>query len=130
MAQVAVDIVLLPDEAMTNRAIEINRQLITSGRPELVLSREDHLPHISLAMGCIDEAEMPSIRKRLEDVARQTTVKALQIVGVTSSVNSRGETTCLLEVERTEGASDAPRAGHEGNGALLPLRRERDHDLR
>ena len=29
MGRIAVDVVLLPDEAMTNRAIELNRRLVT-----------------------------------------------------------------------------------------------------
>ncbi len=66
-----------------------------------MLSKEDHLPHISLAMGCIDETDVKAIRKRLEDLARKTTVRQLKVVGVIGSVNSRGETTSLLEVERT-----------------------------
>jgi mannose-6-phosphate isomerase-like protein (cupin superfamily)/2'-5' RNA ligase len=99
--RLAVDVVLLPDEAMTNRAIEINWRLVTNGRSEIVLSREDRLPHISLAMGCIDEADVKALRKRLEDLARKTTVRQLNVVGVLSSTNSRGETTSLLEVERT-----------------------------
>jgi len=101
MGRIAVDVALLPDEAMTDRAIEINRRLITSGRPEIVLGRENHLPHISLAMGCLDETEVQTIRKRLEDIARTTPVKTLQVVGVIGSINSRGEITSLLEVERT-----------------------------
>jgi mannose-6-phosphate isomerase-like protein (cupin superfamily)/2'-5' RNA ligase len=98
----AVDVVLLPDEAMTSRAIEIKRQLITSGRPEIVLSEASCLPHVSLAMGCIDEADVKAIRERLEDLARKTTVRQLEAVGVISSLNSRDETTSVLEVERTE----------------------------
>jgi 2'-5' RNA ligase len=102
MGQIAVDIVLLPDEAMTNQAIEINRRLVTDRPQEIVLSREDHLPHISLAMGCIDEGDVPHIQQRLEDIARQASVSRLRIVGITSSTNARGETTSLLDVEKTE----------------------------
>ena len=101
MGQVAVDVVLLPDEAMTNRVIKINRQLISSNRPEIVLNRKDCLPHISLAMGCIDEADAAAIQKRLESLARKTCVRQLRVVGVIASVNSRGETTSLLDVDRT-----------------------------
>ncbi len=101
MGQIAVDIVLLPDEAMTNRAIEINRRLITSNRPEIVLNHKDCLPHIALAMGCIDETNVTVIRQRLESLARRTSVRQLGAVGVVASVNSRGETTCLLDVEET-----------------------------
>jgi len=92
----------LPDEAMTSQAIEINRRLITSNRPEIVLSRNDCLPHISLAMGCIDEADVTALQKRLESLARKSSVRQLRIVGVVASVNSRGETTSLLDVDRTE----------------------------
>jgi 2'-5' RNA ligase len=101
MGQIAVDVVLLPDEAMTSRAIEINRKLISSNRPEMVLNRKDCLPHISLAMGCIEEADVAAIRKRLESVARKTCVRELRVVGVIASVNSRGETISLLDVDRT-----------------------------
>ena len=76
--QIAVDVVLLPDEAMTSRAIEINRRLITSDPPEIVLNRKDCLPHISLAMGCIDEADVTAIQERLETLARETSVRRLR----------------------------------------------------
>lgn len=102
MAPMAVDVVLLPDEAMTSRAIEINRQLATKGRPQIVLNRTDCLPHISLAMGGIEEADAAAIRERLESLARKTPVRELRIVGVVASANARGETTCLLEIDRTE----------------------------
>jgi 2'-5' RNA ligase len=102
MSRLAVDVVLLPDDAMTQRAIEINRRLITNGPQGIVLSRDDHLPHISLAMGCIEQEDVSTIRQRLEDVARRTPIRELRIVGVVNSTNSRGETTSLLEVERTE----------------------------
>jgi mannose-6-phosphate isomerase-like protein (cupin superfamily) len=99
--RLAVDVALLPDEAMTRQAIELNRQLVTDGPQEIPLSREDRLPHISLAMGCLDEADLPAMQKRLENLAQKTTVRQLRIVDLISSVNSRGETTSLLEVERT-----------------------------
>ena len=102
MGRIAVDVVLLPDETMTNQAIEINRRLITNGRPEIVLSKEDCLPHISLAMGCMDEAKVTAIRKQLEVLARKTSVRRLQVLGIVTSVNSRGEITSLLDVHRTE----------------------------
>jgi len=102
MSRLAVDVVLLPDDAMTQRAIEINRRLLTNGSQGIVLSQDDHLPHISLAMGCIEQEDVPTIRQRLEDLARRTPIRELRIVGIVNSTNSRGETTSLLEVERTE----------------------------
>jgi hypothetical protein len=101
MGQIAVDVVLLPDEAMMSQAIEINRQLSANGRPEIVLNRTDCLPHISLAMGCIDDTDVTAIQKCLESLGSKTSVRELRIVGVVASVNSRGETTSLLDVDRT-----------------------------
>jgi 2'-5' RNA ligase len=102
MGRIAVDVVLLPDEAMTSRVIEINGQLIPDGPSRIVLNRKDCLPHISLAMGGLDEADVKAALDRLETVARQTTLGELRVVNLLRSTNSRGETTCLLEVERTE----------------------------
>ena len=102
MGQIAVDVVLLPDEAMMRQAIEINRRLVPNGPQEIVLSWEDHRPHISLAMGCIEEADVPATQTRLEDLAHNATVRRLRVVGVVSSVSLRGETTSLLDVEKTE----------------------------
>jgi mannose-6-phosphate isomerase-like protein (cupin superfamily)/2'-5' RNA ligase len=101
LGRLAADVVLLPDEAMTSRAIEINRRLVTNGHAEIVLSKEDCLPHISLAMGGIDEADVKVIQERLEGLARQTAVRQLKVVDIVSSINSRGETTSILAVERT-----------------------------
>lgn len=102
MGQIAVDVVLLPDETMTSRAIELNRKLIANGRPEIMLNRKDCLPHISLAMGGIDEADVTAIGKRLASLARMTSVRQLQVVGVVASVNARDATTSLLDVDKTE----------------------------
>lgn len=101
MGRIATDVVLLPDEATTDRAIEINRQLIRNHRSEIVLGKEDRLPHISLAMGCVDQADAGAIQELLERLARQATVGRLAITGVRNPTNSRGEITSLLEIERT-----------------------------
>jgi 2'-5' RNA ligase len=102
MGRIATDVVLLPDEATMERAIEINRQLITDHHPKIVLGKEDRLPHISLAMGCVDEADIEAIQELLEKLVQETTVDRLSLVGVLSWTNSHGETTSVLEIERTE----------------------------
>jgi 2'-5' RNA ligase len=101
MGRMAADVVLLPDEAMTRRAIEINRRLVTNDPPEIVLNDKDCLPHISLAMGGIEEGDVDAMGRCLEKLARETAVRQLKIVGIQSSTNSRGQTVSVLEVERT-----------------------------
>ena len=109
MDRLAVDVVLLPDETMTNRAIEINKRLVRDYPQEIVLDQRTGLPHISLAMGGIDETDIGAIGQSLEESAQKTAVRQLRIIGVLSSTNPRGQTTSVLEVERT----DALQALHE-----------------
>ena len=72
MSRIAVDVVLLPDETMTNRAIEINAELVKKFGDKIVLNKANCLPHISLAMGCVEEADITSIGKVLEAIAKET----------------------------------------------------------
>ena len=101
MSRIAVDVVLLPDETMTDRAIEINAELVKKFGSKIVLNKQNCLPHISLAMGCVEEADIPSVEKALEAIAKETSFGDLKVVGIRPSGNSKGETVSVLEVEKT-----------------------------
>ncbi len=102
MGRIAIDVVLLPDEPMTERAIEVNRRLVGDRREEIVLDRETHLPHISLAMGCVDENDIGTIGEFLRGLSQEAGVSRLSIVGILTSTNTRGEKTSLLDVRKTD----------------------------
>jgi len=102
MVRIATDVVLLPDETMTERAIEVNKRLVGDRREEIVLNGETHLPHISLAMGCVDEKEVDTIGELLQGLSEKTAVNRLSVVGILTPTNSRGEKTSLLEVGKTD----------------------------
>ena len=102
VGRIATDVVLLPDSAMTEWIIGINRALVRQYHSEIVLGRGICLPHISLAMGCIDERDMDSFDQLLQKLARETNVKRLEATGIRVSVNTRDEYTSLLEIERTD----------------------------
>jgi len=102
MSRLAVDVVLLPDEAMTNKAIEVNAELVKQFGSEIVLDKENCLPHISLAMGCVDERDVVAIEKILTVIAERCATGQLHIVGIHTSTNSRGETVSVFEVEKTK----------------------------
>ncbi|MDH4240162.1 MAG: 2'-5' RNA ligase family protein [Phycisphaerae bacterium] len=102
MSRIAVDVVLLPDEAMTDKAIEINAELVKRFGNEIELNKENCLPHISLAMGCIEEADIASVEKVLEEIAKETSLPDLKVVGIRASGNSKGQTISVFEVEKTE----------------------------
>lgn len=102
MGRIAVDVVLLPDRAMTEWAMKTNRELVRQYGSEIVLGEKTCLPHISLAMGCAEERDIDSIRERLQGLAKETPVKWLHATGILVSTNLRGEQTSLLEIERTD----------------------------
>jgi len=102
MAKIAVDVVLLPSEAMMDRAIEANRELLKQSGGEIVLDKENCLPHISLAMGCIDEKDIDDIGRILHRIAGKCSLEQLKVTGVHIGTNSVGEKVSALKIERTE----------------------------
>ncbi len=66
-AKIAIDIVLLPPEEIMEKAIAINRELVKQGSL-LELDKEKNLPHISLAMGRIEEKSLPIAEKILKEL--------------------------------------------------------------
>lgn len=101
MSRIAVDVVLLPDEAMTDRAIEINAELVKQFGDKIVLNKDNCLPHISLAMGCVEERDIPFIEKVLSEIAKEAPVGNLKVVDIRASGNSKGEKVSVFEVEKT-----------------------------
>jgi len=102
MSKRAVDVVLLPEEAMANRTIEANRELVKRFGEKIVLDKEKCLPHISLAMGCIADEDIDAIGDVLKKIAKASALGELFVVGIEVSENSLGEKVSVFEVERTE----------------------------
>ncbi len=97
MARKAIDVVLLPDEAMTDRAIEANAELVEKFGAEIVLSKDNCLPHISLAMGCIDESDIPAVADVLDTIAKKNQLTRLKVIGVRKSGDAS-----VFEVQKTK----------------------------
>lgn len=101
MARIAVDVVLLPSEKMMDIAIGLNRELLKTLGNKIVLNKENCIPHISLAMGCVDKKDIAIIGKTLETIAEQCPLGDLKAVGIKTSTNSVGEKVSVLEIETT-----------------------------
>ncbi len=102
MAEIAVDAVLLPSEEMVDKAIAANKELQKQCAEKIILDKESCLPHISLAMGCIDERDIADIEKVLQATAKQNSLGRLSAIGIHSSENSAGEQVSVIQIERTE----------------------------
>jgi 2'-5' RNA ligase len=101
MAKIAVDVVLLPSEAVINQAIEANKGLLKQGTDQIVLDKEHCLPHISLAMGCMDERHIADIEEILTVIAEKYNPGSLSIVGINAATNSSGEKVSSFVVKKT-----------------------------
>ncbi len=109
MGRIATDVVLLPDRAMTEWAMKINKELVRAYGSEVVLGEQTCRPHVSLAMGCAEERNIDSIRELLQKLTKERPVRRLVATGILVFTNLRGEYTSLIEIERT----DELRALHE-----------------
>lgn len=101
MTKLAVDIVLLPPDEIINLTVEFNRTLIKKFGRKIVLDKKHCLPHISLAMGCLDLGMLETARKILDRIAKETGKLDLTIDGIHIESRMDGNTNCLLRIEKT-----------------------------
>lgn len=102
MSKIAVDVVLLPEGAMAEKTIVANRELVEKFGKKIVLDKEKCLPHISLAMGCIEEKDIYAVGGILGEIAEAAALGELVVVGIEVSENLLGEKVSVFEVERKE----------------------------
>ncbi len=102
MGKKAVDIVLLPDDAATEVAVSANAELVKRFGEKIVLNKTNCLPHISLAMGCIDEANISTAKGILEKIAARHRLGRLRVIGVYTSADSEGRKVSVFVVEKTQ----------------------------
>ena len=102
MVKIAVDVVLLPSEAVMNQAIEANKGLSKQYSDQIILDKKGCLPHISLAMGCMDKQEIPIIEKILYAIADKYNPGQLNIAGISIETIALGEKISSFEVEKTD----------------------------
>jgi len=102
MAKIAVDVVLLPSEEMADKAIAANKELLRQYAHKIVLDKESCLPHISLAMGCIDETDIDEIDTILRTIGEESSLGQLTAAGIHIGTNRAGEKVSVIEIENTE----------------------------
>jgi 2'-5' RNA ligase len=110
MAKIAIDVVLLPSQEMADKAIEANRELLKQYADKIILDKENcldsrgagALPHISLAMGCIDQSDIHDIGKILQIIAETRPLEQLTAIGIHTETNSADEKVSVLQLKRTE----------------------------
>ena len=101
MSRIAIDVVLLPEERITRLAIETNRRLLGAQAGEIVLDEVTCLPHISLAMGCIEAGRIDAIGTSMAAVARDCPIGELTVTGIVTVLNARNEPNSLFAIAKT-----------------------------
>ena len=101
MDRLAVDIVLLPNQAVADQAIAINRGLVERFGSEIVLDEETCLPHISLAMGCIDPNDLDAIGQVLGQIAVENPPGPLTVIGMAVITHAQGRKVSSLLIDKT-----------------------------
>lgn len=99
MNRIAIDVALLPETRVARLAIEANRKLAGGGR--IALDESTCLPHISLAMGCIEASQANSIGTTLSTVANDCPIDELTLTGIVTVLNAAGESNSLFAVAKT-----------------------------
>jgi len=70
--KIAIDVVILPPEDVKDRIIGINQQMADKGDTwGIMLRKDDFLPHLSLAMGCIYSDKLKVVKNIIEDIAKK-----------------------------------------------------------
>jgi 2'-5' RNA ligase len=87
---------------MADKAIAANKELLKQYAHKIVLDKVSCLPHISLAMGCIDDIDIDEIDTILRTIAEGTSLGQLNAVGITTETNKAGEQVSVVEIEKTE----------------------------
>lgn len=99
MKPLAVDIVLIPDVHLFDQALSINADLVRHHHSDIVLHATQCLPHISLAMGGIDQDDICNIKQTLHAIWRVYPLDALlHTKGLVYKTNAKGETISSIEL--------------------------------
>ena len=102
MTKIAIDIVLLPSEEVMDKAISANRELLTQNPDKIILNKENCMPHISLAMGCISQSQISDAEEILSSIAENYINETLKFIGFSTSTNSIGEKVTVAIIEKTK----------------------------
>ena len=99
MKPIAVDIVVIPDAHLFDQALSINADLVKHHCSDIVLHAIHCLPHISLAMGGIDQDKLLDISQSLHALWREyRLVELLHTKGLVYRTNAQGATVSSIEL--------------------------------
>jgi 2'-5' RNA ligase len=100
MPKIAIDVVLLPSNAMTQMAIEINKELLKKFEDKIILDKKECQPHISLCMGCFEYSSLEKMGDVLAQVAKGSSALYLRASRLMANTIPTGRKVSEIVVER------------------------------
>ena len=100
MAKIAIDIALLLPEAINKICIDINQKEHSESFSDL--TKLDNHPHITLAMGVIDEKDIEKVNSKLKEIVEQFSKLNLQISKIYHQITPENKLSYGFEIKLTD----------------------------
>lgn len=100
--KIAIDVVLLPPEEIMDLCIKINRKAVQKGLAHFVLGEKDYLPHVSLAMGCIERRKLKKVQQIVQQTVSSFWATKLQLTEIFLVVSSSGQKLFILRIGKNQ----------------------------
>jgi hypothetical protein len=100
MAKIAVDIALLLPEAINKICIDINQKEHAEAFSDL--SKSNNHPHITLAMGVIDEKDIGKINSKLNEIIKQFSKLNLRILRLNYEITPEKKKSYNFEIKLSD----------------------------
>ncbi len=98
--KIAIDVVLLPPEEIMDLCIAINKKAARKLLAHFPLGKEDYIPHISMAVGCIEEKNLKKVKQIVKENAPSFQAMPLQITDLFSVISSSGKKVFALRIRK------------------------------
>lgn len=97
----AIDIVLLPSEDIMDLCIELNKPWVQGIDDEIELDKKKCLPHITLAMGLMEDGQLGQVEDIMKEIASSFQPLDLKITEVEVYEKPDGPDMSGLKIERS-----------------------------
>ncbi len=100
MEKLAIDVVIIPPEEIMDISIKINKIARKSGNYYGPLSKDDFYPHISLAMGTIDEKDLDEVKEIVKSVIKGYKPIDIEISNLSLGTKKESDKMYYLEINK------------------------------
>lgn len=101
MTKIAIDVAILPPEEIMDKVIAINKQEARKGNARGTLAKDDFYPHISLAMGTINEKDLEEIKKIVDNICKEFNPLSVEFSELYYATKKDGSKSYALKVKNT-----------------------------